>query len=281
MSSLYRTSSVHTHTTWCDGKNTPAEMAAAALDCGLRTLGFSGHIYTPADTSYCMSPEGTEEYRRQALELRREYAGRLDILVGVEYDPLAGLTLPEGWDYVIGSVHALQGPENGKLYPVDLSTQALAACIQDGFGGDVWGMIRAYYSQVVQVAALRPTILGHFDLIVKTNRDGCLFDESSSVYRSIALEALDACLEQGVCLEMNTGGIWRGWRQEAYPDDFLLRRIAEKEGDVTITADAHETAALAFGYTRCAQRARQAGLDRVLVLQAGGFVPCGLEDLPL
>ena len=173
--------------------------------------------------------------------------------------------------------------------PVDLrqaelwrqQTQCAPSPPQDGFGGDVWGMIRAYYSQVVQVAALRPTILGHFDLIVKTNRDGCLFDESSPVYRSIALEALDACLEQGVCLEMNTGGIWRGWRQEAYPDDFLLRRIAEKKGDVTITADAHETAALAFGYTRCAQRARQAGLDRVLVLQAGGFVPCGLEDLPL
>ena len=79
MSSLYRTSSVHTHTTWCDGKNTPAEMAAAALDCGLRTLGFSGHIYTPADTSYCMSPEGTEEYRRQAENAR--FDARLDLAI--------------------------------------------------------------------------------------------------------------------------------------------------------------------------------------------------------
>ncbi len=281
MSSLYRTSSVHTHTTWCDGKNTPAEMAAAGVGCGLRTLGFSGHIHTPADTSYCMSAAGTEEYRRQVLELRREYAGRLDILLGVEYDPLAGPALPAGYDYVIGSVHALTGPEDGKLYPVDLSTQAMADCIRSGFGGDVWGAVKAYYRQVVKVAALRPTILGHFDLIVKTNRDGCLFDETSPVYRSIALEALDACLEQGVCLEMNTGGVWRGWRTEAYPDDFLLRRIAEKKANVTITADAHETGALVFGYTRCAQRARQAGLEQVLVLQAGGFAVCGLENLPL
>ena len=36
-------SSPHVHTPYCDGKSTAAEMAAAALDAGFVSLGFSGH----------------------------------------------------------------------------------------------------------------------------------------------------------------------------------------------------------------------------------------------
>ena len=38
-------SSTHNHTTWCDGKNTPEEMAQAAWEQGFTDLGFSGHTY--------------------------------------------------------------------------------------------------------------------------------------------------------------------------------------------------------------------------------------------
>lgn len=33
----------HTHTTYCDGKNTPAEMVKAAYDMGFTDFGISGH----------------------------------------------------------------------------------------------------------------------------------------------------------------------------------------------------------------------------------------------
>ena len=42
----YRKSSVHCHSTLCDGKNTLQQMAGAACAQGLTTLGFSGHSYT-------------------------------------------------------------------------------------------------------------------------------------------------------------------------------------------------------------------------------------------
>ncbi len=272
MQPFYKTSSVHTHTTFCDGKNTPAEMAQAALEQGLKTLGFSGHIHTPPDTSYCMSVEGTAQYRAEVSRLKQEYAGRLEILCGVEYDPLAGDILPDDYDYVIGSVHAVRGKEDGKLYAVDFTTEEMQNCIMQGFGGDAAAMVREYYEQVVKVAAKKPTILGHFDLVVKTNRNGILFDEQSKWYHDIAQQALDACIEQGVCFEMNTGAIWRGWRTQAYPDDLLLRRMAEKGARLTITADAHEKDALLFGYDECARRAKQAGCKQLLVLTGRGFV---------
>ena len=42
-----RECTVHTHSTLCDGKNTLAEMAAAAYAAGVRHFGASGHSHTP------------------------------------------------------------------------------------------------------------------------------------------------------------------------------------------------------------------------------------------
>ena len=47
----------HTHTDFCDGQNTPEEMAEAAAKKGFTALGFSGHSYTDFATFYCMTPE--------------------------------------------------------------------------------------------------------------------------------------------------------------------------------------------------------------------------------
>ena len=279
MKKLYQTSSVHTHTTYCDGKNTPTEMVQGALEQGLKTLGFSGHIYISEDTCSSMSPENTKQYCAEVEALKQKYAGRLEILRGTEYDPLSGWSLPQNYDYVIGSVHAIQGKEDGVLYPVDFSTEQMQECIAKGFGGNSLAAVQEYYEQLVKVAQLKPTILGHFDLIIKTNQNNVLFDEKDKAYLNLALEALDACMEQGVCFEMNTGAIWRGWRKEAYPDDVLLKRLAEKKANITITADAHEVQALTFGYDRCAKRAKAAGVQQLLVLTQKGFVECGLEDV--
>ena len=43
------------------------------------------------------------------------------------------------------------------------------------------------------MAAMKPTILGHMDLITKLNAGNRFFDESAPRYRRAALEALRAC----------------------------------------------------------------------------------------
>ena len=48
----YKKSSVHCHSTMCDGKNTLQDMASAACAQGLTTLGFTGHSYTQRDREY-------------------------------------------------------------------------------------------------------------------------------------------------------------------------------------------------------------------------------------
>ena len=68
----YKKSSVHCHSTMCDGKNTLQEMASAACAQGLTTLGFSGHSYTQRDREYCMSPSRTAQYKATIAKLEAE-----------------------------------------------------------------------------------------------------------------------------------------------------------------------------------------------------------------
>lgn len=297
---LYRTSTVHCHTAYCDGKEPMRRMAEAALAAGVRTLGFSGHGYVSFDPPYCMSGPATAAYRREALALRREYAGRLEILCGVEWDLYstaapgmpqaapAALAAPENaagqsaageppfFDYVIGSAHYIRG-KNGTFYAVDGAPEEFERCIREEFGGDGEALAERYYHNVEQAACrLRPHILGHFDLVKKLNRGGRYFDEASPRCRAAAQSALTAAKAAGCVLEINTGGVYRGYGSEYYPAPPLLRQWRALGGEVVITADAHTADALTFEFDKAAACAKAAGFDRVLVLTARGFAPCPL-----
>ena len=97
---------LHMHTTYCDGLNTAEEMIVSAIDKGLSVVGLSGHSFTPHDTCYCMSREGTLQYIDEVKRLREKYEGRIKVLLGLEMDYYADTdTAP--YDYIIGSVHYL------------------------------------------------------------------------------------------------------------------------------------------------------------------------------
>ena len=262
--------SVHCHTSLCDGKNTPAEMAAAAAAQGLRVLGLSGHSDTPHDNSYCMSVENTARYRAEIVRLNEEYAGRLTILCGLEWDQWSDEALSD-WQYTIGSVHYITGPKTGRRYAVDDTVEELTACLAE-FDGDGDAMAEAYFAAVAQVADKCPTILGHFDLLKKLNGTGALFDESSPRYRAAALAALEAAAGKVQALEINTGGVARGYRSEFYPAPFLLSRWRELGGEIILTADAHTTDGLLFAFLQAAEYAKAAGFDHSVVLDEQGKV---------
>ena len=115
----YKKSSVHCHSTMCDGKNTLQDMASAACAQGLTTLGFTGHSYTQRDREYCMSPSRTAQYKATIAKLKAEYKGKVDILCGIEWDILSE-DKRTGYDYWIGSAHHLYGKNTGKYYELSL-----------------------------------------------------------------------------------------------------------------------------------------------------------------
>lgn len=261
--------SVHTHSTMCDGKDTLGSMARAAFEAGAVSFGASGHSHTPIpEDEGGVLPADMTEYRAEVLGLRAEYAGRMDVLLGIELDNCADVTA-EGFDYWIGSAHRLTGPD-GAYYTVDWSKEMLADCRERVFGGDGCAMAAAYYAEVRRMAALRPTILGHIDLITKFNEDGAFFDEGHPRYRAAALEALHAADPAETLLEINTGAMSRGYRKTPYPALFLLREWRAMGGKIILTADAHSAGAIVHGYDQAAELAREAGFTRSTLLTLAG-----------
>ena len=130
---LHKISDFHTHTSYCDGKSTPTEMAERAYELGFTHLGFSGHGYTDFDQSYCMSREATEKYRLDIDRIKEEYEGKMCVLCGLEQDIYS--TVPaKGFDYIIGSMHYI--PYDGELLPIDSSKDKAKEIIGELFGGD-------------------------------------------------------------------------------------------------------------------------------------------------
>ena len=275
MAGEYKLSSVHVHSKLCDGKNTLDELAVTAWKAGLKTLGFSGHSHTPCDIEYCMTRSRTALYRAQVAKLKERYAGKMDILCGLEWD-LNSDDDPAAYDYTIGSAHYVRGPKTGRYYEIDFRPADLAACIQDDFDGDGLAVVEAYFRNVEQVVAHKPTILGHFDLIKKINGGSKFFDEDAPRYHAAAGAALEAAAAAGVVMEVNTSGVYRGYRKDFFPSEALLRRWRELGGEVVITADAHEAKALTFGYEEAAAQLKDLGYDHVQVLGKDGFAPCEL-----
>ena len=275
MAGEYKLSSVHVHSKLCDGKNTLDELAVTAWKAGLKTLGFSGHSHTPCDIEYCMTRSRTALYRAQVAKLKERYAGKMDILCGLEWD-LNSDDDPAAYDYTIGSAHYVRGPKTGRYYEIDFRPADLAACIQDDFDGDGLAVVEAYFRNVEQVVAHKPTILGHFDLIKKINGGSKFFDEDAPRYHAAAGAALEAAAAAGVVMEVNTSGVYRGYRKDFFPGEALLRRWRELGGEVVITADAHEAKDLTFGYEEAAAQLKDLGYDHVQVLGKDGFAPCEL-----
>lgn len=267
--------SVHTHSTFCDGKSTMAEMAAAACAAGVRYFGVSSHAHTPIplDEGFVL-PADMTDYRETALRLRAAYAGRMEVLLGIEWDSRSDVT-PEGFDYWIGSVHYQRGA-NGRYYAADWGEEAFTACRDELFDGDALAVAEGYFAEVARVAARRPTILGHMDLITKLNAGNRFFDEGAPRYKRAALDALHAVDPRATLLEINTGAMARGYRTAPYPALFLLREWHAMGGRVILTSDSHSADTLVYAYDRAAALARDAGFRRASLLTLAGPVECPL-----
>ena len=239
--------SLHNHTTFDDGKHSPAEMAAAAFDLGLAGLGLTAH--SPMENEFwTVKPERMAEYRAELGRLKAEYAGKLDVWCGLEYDLTSEAKWLDGFDYVIA------------------------------FDGDRDAAAEAYFRKVREIARIdRADIVGHFDLITKFDEPEPLYNAASPRYRLSALDAMEALVQAGKIFEINTGAMSRGYRSAPYPAPELLRALREMGGRITITADAHSRENLAFAFDQAAEAAKAAGFQEIWEFDGAGFAPRALS----
>ncbi|MBO7613374.1 MAG: PHP domain-containing protein, partial [Treponema sp.] len=74
----------HTHSTFCDGKNTPEQIVQVALQKGFGALGFSSHSMYPFSSDWHLQSREHSVYAKEIHRLSTEYTGRLDIKLGFE-----------------------------------------------------------------------------------------------------------------------------------------------------------------------------------------------------
>lgn len=271
------TANAHTHTTYCDGAHTAAEMAAGAFALGFTGLGFSGHSPAPFDER-CPGICDEVAYRADIGALKKEYEGRMSILCGVEQDYYAPVNRRD-YDYILGSVHYVM--QDGEFVAVDGTPEEVEAVRDEVFGGDGIAMAKKFFETTVQnVEEYRPDIVGHFDVVTKHNQGGRLFDEDNAAYRNAALQALDAVanlvLPYGGIVEVNTGAFARGLRNVPYPAPFLLRHLAVRGVRVMINGDSHSVKALDGGFAEALEFVKAAGFTSVAMLRDGAFL-----DVPI
>ena len=264
---------LHTHTTYCDGKESVESMIQAAIAKDFVRLGFSGHVFNdfrPEDQDiWCMSPERTQKYIEEVRMMAEKYKDKIDILCGIEQDFCSNVST-EGFDYVIGSVHYTE--KDGKYYCVDESPEVLEKAIREGFSGDVYALTKRFFEMEAEVVKkTNATFIGHFDLVTKFNEGNRFFDPMDKRYRHAALEAMDALIETGRPFEINTGGMYRGFRTEAYPSIQLLKDLKERGGSILLSSDSHDGNSIGFQFAEAAQAAKEIGFKTVKVLSGDGW----------
>ena len=268
-------SNLHTHTNFCDGADSPEDIVKSAISLGMETVGFSGHSFTPIDTSYCMSEEKTVQYVSEIERLNEIYGDRINILCGIEMD-LFGKRPNRVFDYVIGSAHYVQ--LGGEYCPVDMGAEKQKEDIRRYCAGNPYQYVRAYFQNVARIPDTLPQcdVVAHFDLVSKYNEKNALFDENDPRFLNPACEALDYLIERGMMVEINTGAILRGYRTFPYPTGLLMRRIAQKGGRVTLGSDAHRKEHLLGFFSRALGHLYCAGIGEVYSMTKNGWTPMSL-----
>lgn len=252
---------LHTHTVYCDGKNTAEEMLLSALNKGMTSIGFSGHAFAPHDTSYCMSLENTQIYAKEVLALRERYKGKIDVYLGLEQDYFSVPPTIE-CDYIIGSVHYVF--KDGEYIPVDETKEITVSAINRLYGGDVYSYLEDYFNLIGGLGEkTNCDIVGHIDLPEKFNADGNLFDRKHPRYISAYTNAVSRLVSLGKIFEINTGAMSRGYTAQPYPHEDILREIIRLGGRVTVSSDCHSVDTVDYMLEQAAQIAFECGADKI------------------
>lgn len=262
------TTNFHTHTTYCDGKDTPEEMIKAAIDNGFTALGFSSHSFYEPTKDYTMSLENEPQYFNEIKLLKEKYKGKIKIFCGIEQDYFSP---PKrfNYDYSIGSVHCIE--KDGVSITVDDSAKILNTFLDRFYGGDYDALAKEYFELVGDVLnKTNADIIGHIDLITKYNEkekrtlSKCFFDYAEKAVKRLA--------PGGKPFEINTGAIARGYRTTPYPSPEILEMIKGAGGKIIFSSDCHNKDFLDCYYKEAENLAKSIGFTEQCIITENGTI---------
>lgn len=260
---------LHTHSTFCDGADTPEEMVKAAIEKGFSGIGFSGHSYMYYSPGRTLTLENTPVYIDEIKRLKEKYRGTIDVFLGIEYDMYSDLDLSP-YEYSIGDVHYLK-IEN-EFVGFDRTAEVVQGIIDKYFGGNGMDFAKAYYREMSCLPQYgKFDIIGHFDIITKNIEKLPLFDAQSDEYYAAAISCMDSLRGKIPFFEMNTGAIARCYRTSPYPAIPLLKKFSEMGFGAIITSDCHNSKFLDIAFDDCRELLIECGFTERYILTNSGF----------
>ncbi|MDX2080329.1 MAG: histidinol-phosphatase [Terrimicrobiaceae bacterium] len=242
----------HMHTPLCrHASGWPGEYARVAVGRGLRGVIVTCHAPMPDGYSadVRMRVDQFPEYLACVEQAASEWAGRAEILLGIESDYVPGM---EDWvrrlherapfHHVLGSVHPQVREFKARFYR-----------------GDDVAYQRLYFEHLAEAAETRLfDTLAHPDLIKNEAPDAWNLERILPDIR----RALDRIAASGVAMELNTSGMNKRL-PEMNPGPAILREMRERGIPVVVGADAHVPGRVGDGYVEALEMLEAAGYEAV------------------
>ena len=255
---------MHMHTWFStDSEACPRDMADEAVRKGLKTICFTDH-FDKDDLEW--GEEGifdVDAYFVEMQKLQEEYAGKLNIRIGIELglrtylkDYYEELTKKYPFDFVIGSVHNVPYKKDaeGNILYTDPAAEKL---FTDRTDKEAYRLMMETTLENVRTSDCFQT-LGHLDYVVRYGKSREK-EYSYTDYADITDEILKLLIEKKKGLEVNSAGLKYGL-PFAHPHPDVLKRYRELGGEIiTIGADAHKPEHIAYDFAKAEEILKSCG----------------------
>lgn len=256
----------HVHSSESDGAHSPREILEMAVVSNVEVVCFTDHFRVPVEVKDFPTREHLDSYYNELEKLKKEFVGKVDVLIGVELDWISGF---EDWfvselgdrdyDFVIGSVHWMKDL-GGKFRRPHLSGVGTKC-----FGGDKEFVLKVLdeTEKMVEFGVLN--CVGHMDAFVRRVEDKSVLEEEW--YTERVGEILDLMVERSVCLEFNCSGFDVFGRQ--FPSEEILRMAREKGVGICVGNDFHSDGFFDFDFKleRAVEVLREVGFGEIVVFR--------------
>ncbi len=269
----------HTHTNFCDGKNRAEEMLLSAIQKKFDILGFSGHSMFPFASDWHISSKEHQTYCHEINFLKEKYKNQIDVYLGFEADFIEGVCCPsfENYknfspDFLIGAVHYV--PCQKGFFEADGSFEETRKKIGELFKGNVKKAVQSYFEAQRQMLKKGDfTFMAHPDLIRKQNsplnKTGPLFSEKEGWYKKEVDLTVKEIARSGVTVEVNTGGMSRGYLDTPYPSPYFLEKLFQNKVAVTLNSDSHQCDTLDSYFDQTLLYIKKAGYKEITFFKSG------------
>ncbi|KAH0559543.1 hypothetical protein GP486_003946 [Trichoglossum hirsutum] len=209
-------------------------------------------------------------YHKEATRLKQAYESEITILIGFECDyirpsstaAIEDLLSHYRCDLFVGSVHHVHA------IPVDYD-RPLYEKARKAAGGTDELLFQDYFDiQFDMLRALKPPVVGHFDLIrLKSDDPNCNFQQWKGVWERI-LRNLAFIQSYGGLMELNSASLRKGLSQP-YPNAEISKAFLEKGGRFTLSDDSHSVDEVMLNYDRVLRFVKDVGISTLHFLERG------------